>query len=159
MRTRGARGLPALCLAVMLGFALFHPGAARAGDLCAAHPTDDTLRPLPAALAPQVQAAFGLHDLSRAEIQKLTVMRCMGGQVFVCFEGANLPCGKANSARSLPAAKDWCQHNPQADFIPAYITGHDSLYQWRCKAGQAVPESPAATDARGFLSRYWRPLN
>ncbi len=152
--------LKTMFLALLLGFALLHAPAARAASLCAAHPDDDTLRPLPASLAPQARQAFALHDISTAQIQQMTVMRCMGGKPYACFIGANLPCGKANLARTLPAAKDWCGKNPKADFIPAYISGHDSAYQWRCQNGQAVAEgSPAAVDARGFLTQYWRPLS
>jgi len=110
-------------------------------------------------VAPDVQKEFGLYDISAAQTQKMTVMRCMGGKPFVCFAGANLPCGKANIVATLPAAKEWCGKTPNADFIPTYISGHDSAYNWRCQGGKAVIVPPsAALDARGFFSRYWKPV-
>lgn len=152
--------LKAIFLGLLLGFAILQGPAARAAGLCAAHANDDTLRPLPASLVPQAQKAFALHGITKAQIQQMTMMRCMGGKPYGCFIGANLPCGKANPARRLPAAKEWCAKNPEIDFIPAYISGHDSAYQWRCQSGQAVPEGPPASiDARGFFKQYWRPLH
>lgn len=144
--------------ALLLGFALLHVPVARAAGLCAAQPNNDTLRPLPAALVPQVQQAFGLH-MSAAQTQRMTVTRCMGGKLYACVAGANLPCGKANLGTSLPAAKEWCTQKPDADYIPAYISGHDTAYNWRCQGGKAeiVPPS-AALDARGFFQQYWKPV-
>ncbi len=59
-------------IVLLLGFAILTAPAARAEGLCAAHPDDDTLRPLPAMLEPEVQKEFGLHDISAAQTQKLT---------------------------------------------------------------------------------------
>lgn len=149
--------LKTIIAALLLGLILLHAPAARAAGLCAAQPDSDAQRPLPAALVRQVQQAFGLHDMTAAQTQNMTVMRCMGGKPYVCFAGANLPCGKANMATSLPAAKGWCAKNPNTDFIPAYISGHDSAYHWRCRGGQAVIVPPSASlDAHGFFRRYWK---
>lgn len=145
---------------LLVGFAALHAPGARAAGLCAAHPNDDTLRPVPASLAPDVQKLFGLHGIDTARIQEMSVMRCMGGRPYACFVGANLPCGKANMAVELPAAKEWCGKNPDADFIPAYISGHDSAYNWCCRGGKAVIVPPSASlDIRGFFTQYWKPLN
>ncbi len=131
--------------------------AARAAPVCGAGVTDDTLRPLPVALAPAVRAAFGL-TMPAAQVVRGTVVRCVDGQVWACNLGADLPCGKANESRGLPrAGRQWCTANPDADYVPAYITGQDTVWRWRCVHGVARAGGPAAaTDARGFLSRYWR---
>lgn len=130
-----------------------HP--ARAADLC--RRDDPALKPLPAALAPAAQKLFGLQNAAPAWVAKTTVTRCMGGRLLACTYGANLPCGKANTAATLPAGADWCRQNPDSDFIPAYITGHNSIWQWRCVNGApATTGPPAATDAQGYLSAYWK---
>jgi hypothetical protein len=143
-------------LLLALGLLLAHPAAAAT---CAAGQTDDTLSPLPAALVPQAVAAFGLHGMPAAQVEKSTVIRCLDGKILACNYGANLPCGKANTSRAMPAATAWCHDNPAADFIPAYITGHDSIFNWHCVGGApAATGPPAALDARGFLAAYWRPI-
>ncbi|MGE4481512.1 hypothetical protein [Acidocella sp.] len=151
--------LKTMFIALLLGLGLLPPSAARAAGLCAAHPNDDTLRPLPAALAPRVQQAFGLRDMTAAQTQNMTVMRCMDGKPYACFAGANLPCGKANMATNLPGTAQWCARNKNADFIPAYISGHDTPYHWRCRGGEAVIVAPTAgLDVQGFFTQYWKPL-
>jgi hypothetical protein len=81
----------------------------------------------------------------------------MDKAVLICSWGANLPCGKADTALSLTAATQYCAANPDASFIPAYVTGHDTIYQWSCHAGVAVPSHPTPLDTRGFFQSYWVP--
>jgi len=146
----------AACL--VIGLAAL-PSLARAGGLCAAGATDDSLRPLPLAEVQAARQAFGLApDMPAALVARMTVYRCDAGQALICTAGANLPCGKADTARHLPAATQWCAVNPGADVIPAYVTGHDTAYQWRCQGGQAVPGKRAALDSRGFFESFWKPL-
>ena len=116
--------------------------------------TDDTLRPTPPSLAPAVKSLFnfGAHVALRA-----TYYRCAGGDVEVCSVGANLPCDKANTRNDLPAAAQWCATHADAGFIPAYVTGHDSLYSWRCVGGNAEAGAPVGPlDPRGFFAEYWK---
>jgi hypothetical protein len=118
--------------------------------------TDDTLRPLPPALAPRARELFGLampDDL----IQRTTVYRCLDGKILMCTVGANLVCGKANMRRDLPGVAAWCRDHRDADSIPMFVTGHDTIYRWRCSDGTPVAEATVeAVDARGFLSRNWQ---
>ncbi len=130
---------------------------AYAGQIC--QRDDATPRPLPGSLVPEVEQVFGLHNADPAWVERSTVVRCMDGKLLACNAGANLPCGKANTALMLPAGVDWCKQNPNSDFIPAYITGHDSAEQWRCNNGApAITGKPAPVDAGGYLSDYWKPL-
>lgn len=121
---------------------------------CARVGTDDALREPPRSLAPAIKRLFnipGPHAL------KATYYRCDGGQVKVCWVGANLPCGKADGSKDLPAAAQWCQTHANSDFIPLYVTGHDSLYSWRCVGGKAVAGAPVGKlDDRGFFAEYWK---
>jgi hypothetical protein len=130
---------------------------AHAGTFC--QHDDPTTQPLPPALVPQVEKAFGLHNADPAWVQRSTVVRCMDGKLWACNIGANLPCGKANTATALPAGDDWCKQNPNSDFIPAYITGHDSAENWRCTNGAPAITGPTAPiDAQGYLTNYWKIL-
>jgi hypothetical protein len=133
------------------------PSFAQAAGLCAAGATDDTLRPLPQSEAAAAAQTFGLApDMPAALIAQLTVYRCDDGRMLMCTAGANLPCSKADTAKQLTAATHWCADNPDAAFIPAYVTGHDTAYQWSCHGGRAVPGQAASLDDRGFFESYWK---
>lgn len=91
-----------------------------------------------------------------------TFWRCMGGKVWACFVGANLPCTtKADTSRTpAPAMVDFCKANPTSDFIPAYITGRATVYAWRCTNGAPeIVKELVKPDAQGFLSNIWYELS
>jgi hypothetical protein len=137
-------------------------GAARAetpAAACGRLGTDDTPRPVPESLAPAVNRAFGT-SMPADMVARTSTFRCAGGRVLVCMAGANLPCGPANGSREpAPGAADWCRQNPEADFIPAYIVGHDTIYAWRCRAGApAIDRQVLTVDPRGFVADYWKTL-
>jgi hypothetical protein len=133
------------------------PTHARAGQVCKRD--DPTPRPLPATLVPEVEKVFGLQTVDPAWVERSTVVRCMDGKLWACNAGANLPCGKGNTTLTMAAGDDWCRQNPNADFIPAYITGHDNVRRWRCTNGApAITGKPALLDAQGYLSDYWKVL-
>jgi hypothetical protein len=127
--------------------------------LCRRIGTADTTRPIPEALAPAVNAAFGMRMPAREAVDT-TVFRCAGGHVVVCTVGANRPCGKANTNRDPSAGVvQWCRDNPDTSLVPAVATGHDTIYQWRCHAG--VPQMVRQTlqvDRRGFITEFWKAL-
>lgn len=133
------------------------PGPGQSPQAYCAHAgTDDTLRRPPRALGPAIARLF---DIKGSYALATTYYRCAGGAVLVCNVGANLPCGKANTEKTLPAATEWCDTHPNSDFIPMAVTGHDTLYTWRCighaaHAGAAVGK----LDARGFFQQYWKKL-
>jgi hypothetical protein len=125
---------------------------------CAGVGVDDTLRPIPASLVPAVNALFHSRMPTQMALDS-TVFRCAEGHVLVCTTGANLPCGKANVSRTSAGAAEWCRTNPDATFVPAVATGHDTIYQWRCRNGSPdIVRQTSAVDPRGFVARYWRRL-
>jgi hypothetical protein len=129
-------------------------------QLCQDNATDDEERPIPQSLVPAAVRLFGLEAMPVEEVGRSTVYRCAAGRVLVCNLGANLPCGKANTSRNLPAAEAWCAENSGSDFIPMYVTGHDTIYRWRCDGTKASTiGGPLETDQRGFISRYWKPVD
>ncbi len=94
-------------------------------------------------------------------IIKNSFWRCMDGKVYGCTVGANLPCTeKANTSRTPDQPMlDYCKQNPSAEVIPAAVTGHNLIYEWRCTDGTPqIVRQVATADARGFLSNIWYEL-
>jgi hypothetical protein len=148
--------MPLLALNLLFGSEVAAQEAVR---LCREVGTDDTLRAIPSSLVPAAKRLFGLR-MELAQVQRATVFRCAEGRVLLCTYGANLPCGKANTERHLPGADAWCRDHPDSDMIPTFATGSDTIYRWRCAGGASEIVGQAAdTDARGFVARYWKPLN
>lgn len=127
-------------------------------QFCAQAGTDDTLRPIPADLAPTINALFHT-TMPPALAVRMTVFRCAGGHVLVCGMGANLPCGKADTNRTSTGGDAWCRDHPDASFIPAFATGHATIFDWRCRGGApAIIRQRYKVDPRGFVAEYWKAL-
>ncbi|MBN8875224.1 MAG: hypothetical protein J0H67_20500 [Rhodospirillales bacterium] len=154
--------------AILLAAALFPlVGPARAAPqaaepparVCARLKTDDTLRPVPEALAPAVNATFHTK-MPAAMVARGTVFRCVDGKVKVCTTGANLPCGKADQSQTPgPGIVAWCRERPEVTFVPAAAAGHDTIWEWRCRNGvPKVGKQVLHVDPRGFVVETWREL-
>lgn len=148
------------CIAGLAALLALSNGAAAETDqtagVCKPGMTDDRLMPLPAELVVRARQLFGLH-MPDEMIRKATVYRCLDGRTLLCTTGANLACGKANTSRDPPGVAGWCRNHADADNIPMFVTGHDTIYGWRCLGGTPVIAATVATvDARGFLSRNWK---
>jgi hypothetical protein len=116
--------------------------------------------PIPSALNPYLAKALGLSP-NLAITPESYFWRCMSGAVYVCAIGANIPCeAKADRAKRNLGAEHYCRENHDAPFVPAYATGHASIYSWSCSAGKAVRgKSSAKVDQRGFRADFWYRLN
>ncbi len=147
-----------LAALMVLALALPHPArAASPAAYCRQAGTDDTLREIPVGLVPAAVRLFGLAAMPPADVQRGTYFRCFESHVFICNVGANLPCGAADTSRDLPAADAWCAQNPSSSFIPMYVTGHDTIYDWRCNGPKASPTKAVFhTDPRGFVAEMWK---
>ena len=133
--------------------------AASPATLCDHLGTSDRLRALPAALVPAATRIFRLGAMPAAQVERSTVFRCVDHRVLLCNEGANLSCGKANTRRDLPAASAWCARHPGSSLIPMYLTGHDTIFHWRCVGAQAATGAARLRiDARGFIASHWRQM-
>jgi hypothetical protein len=111
---------------------------------------------VPDSLAPAVARAFGLDEQA---VKGASYYRCAGDRLLACVVGANLPCGKADLRRRLPVVDDYCRQNPGSTFIPMAVTGHDTVYAWRCAGAVAAPGAPIErVDRQGFVARVWKPL-
>lgn len=134
----------------------FDAASASPRQYCARVGTDDVVRPAVPALAGPIQRLFGITG---SYALKTTYYRCAAGHVMLCTVGANLSCGKADTNTALPQATEWCSSNPNSDFIPMAVTGHDTAYVWRCVNGVATAgQKPEPIDNRGFLSENWKEL-
>lgn len=139
--------------------------AAPADDLhklCRQVKNDDTIRPYSHDLYDGTVKAFkklfpdAKDAPAESELQTQANYRCMSGKVLVCFVGANLPCAKMNAARDNPGADAYCKTNPNDDVVPAFATGHDAVYAYKCKDGKAVVTgNPWKLDKRGFAAKLW----
>jgi hypothetical protein len=112
--------------------------------------------PIPAALIPYLASALGLPPASPVTPERY-YWRCMSGAVYVCATGANIPCGvKADRSKHSVGAQNYCRENRDAAFVPASATGHATLYEWKCSAGNAVRgKSAAKIDRRGYRADFW----
>ncbi|HLO32444.1 MAG TPA: hypothetical protein VK249_25055 [Anaerolineales bacterium] len=109
------------------------------------------------------KAAAGLEASSEPMemFKKTTIWRCMDHRVYACNFGANLPCSsKANTDQTpSPGMAEYCKANPDSDFIPMSVTGHDTIYSWHCVKGAAqVLDQISEVDAAGYLANIWYPI-
>lgn len=85
-------------------------------------------------------------------------MRCMNGEVWLCYVGANLACGKADVGDSAGAAT-YCALNPNSMGVPMSATGHATVYSWKCVGGKAtIDRQIERVDPRGFVAGNWKQL-
>ena len=130
--------------------------------LCRQVKNDDTIRPYSHELYSGTVRAFkklfpdAKGTPPESELQAQASYRCMNGKVLACFVGANLPCAKMNAARDNPGADEFCKTNPNDDIVPAFATGHDAVYSYKCVSGKAVVTGePWVLDKRGFAKKLW----
>jgi Tol biopolymer transport system component len=91
-------------------------------------------------------------------LQKSTIWRCMESKVYACNFGANLPCSsKANTDKTpSQAMEEYCKANPGSDSIPMSVTGHDTIYSWKCTKEVPVLLAQIETvDSAGYLQQIW----
>ena len=132
-------------------------GPASPAAFCRTVRTDDRLRPIPDSLVPAATRLFQLAAMPPGQVRRSTYFRCAAHHVLLCTVGANLPCGKANTQRHLPAADAWCAAHPGSDFVPMYVTGHDTIYTWLCRGTAAtIVRRRFKVDRRGFIAEFWK---
>lgn len=75
------------------------------------------------------------------------------------YAGPKVPESIARGLQAALNAPDMPQQ-PDSDFIPAYITGHDTIYEWRCTNGAPeIVKQVFQVDAQGFIADIWYPIN
>ncbi len=113
---------------------------------------------MPEGVLETLRTALNTPDLPIEMLENGSFWRCMDGEVYGCFVGANLPCeAKANTDKAPTQEEiDFCQQNPDSDFIPAVATGRETVYEWRCREGSPeIVQQVLHPDAQGFISEFW----
>jgi hypothetical protein len=138
---------------------LEQPAVAAGDAYCAGGVGRQDAQKVPAELVPAVAKAFKVSvDMVRDEYG--FYVRCVGPKLLACWVGANLDCGKADTRRSLSGATVFCHDNPGSKDIPMAVTGHDTIYAWRCVGRRAVAgKIVAPVDAQGFIAGNWKHLH
>jgi hypothetical protein len=116
--------------------------------------------PVPPALQPYLSAALGM-PAGATITARSTFWRCMDKSVYVCAVGANLVCDhKADSSPTNAGAENYCRDNPDAAQVPAYATGHDTVFTWHCREGRALRgQLTDKLDRRGFRIDIWHKVS
>lgn len=117
---------------------------------------------LPESVLKSMVAAGVVTADTPLEIQKHATWRCMEGTVWVCHFGANIPCLDKADTNQTPTAEmnKFCEENPASDNIPAAVTGHATVYEWKCDAGKpAVVRQVLNVDPQGYPTEFWYKLS
>jgi hypothetical protein len=115
---------------------------------------------IPDAIINGFKKAAGLESSTEPMdmLRQTTIWRCMDRKVYACNFGANLPCdSKANTDKTPSAGMaDYCKSNPDSEVVPMSVTGHDTIYSWRCvQDTPQVLDQISQVDAAGYLSQIW----
>ena len=132
---------------------------------CSKVRNDDAIQGYDPALKAKFIAAFSrlFPGAERPVEERLMVAqaksRCMDGVLYACFVGANLPCSKMDAKRRNRGASAFCKTNRESSVVPLVATGHDTIFSYRCRRGQALVDGETyRLDRRGFATKLWTPL-
>jgi hypothetical protein len=114
---------------------------------------------VPEMIARGLQKAFGIAPDTPLDVfGRGTYWRCMDGKVYACNVGANLPCEeKADTSRKpSDGIINFCNSNPDAEVIPAYVIGRAAVYEWRCRGTEPIiVRQTAQPNSAGYISNIW----
>jgi len=131
------------------------PNGALGQVLCEGKGTTDEVKPIPQSLVPAATVLFGSSP-------EETVYRCMNNTVYVCQYCNGWCCDKPDvnerNPRVVAAVRAYCRENPGSGPVPKAVTGHATIYSWRCEGSRAEVDGVEKTDARGFRADMWVPL-
>lgn len=117
---------------------------------------------VPDSVVEGIRASAGIADDAPGDLVRGgTSWRCMDGEVWACFVGANLPCGATADTSGDPSTEmeEFCAANPDAEVIPAAVTGRETVFAWSCEGEDAVAgEQVFQVDDRGFIADIWYQL-
>jgi hypothetical protein len=116
---------------------------------------------VPDVIAEGIRAAFGAEGVDLEVYRRGTFWRCMDSKVYACNVGANLPCeSKADQSQEATQPMiDYCKQDPDADFIPAVVTGRSTIYEWGCDGTEPVIiQQYTEVDEQGYPATFWHEL-
>lgn len=117
------------------------------GSLCEGRMTVDEAKPLPKSLE-----AFGTMLFGNDAV---VVYRCLNGGVLVCPIGNGFTCDRPSANRNNPDVARFCKRNPNEPIVPTTVSGHNTIYQWKCVRGKPVIDYTDKLDERGFRVDGW----
>lgn len=116
--------------------------------LCAGKGPIDEVKPIPQSLAAFANMLFGEDAAST------TVYRCMDDFVYVCAIGNGFSCDRPSTRRYNFVAR-YCSENPSWSDVPMSVSGHNTIYGWKCAGGKTVIHYAEKIDARGYRADMW----
>jgi hypothetical protein len=154
------------CAAAPLLSSAAEPGPSYADPVayCAAVGTIDhpdaryTGEAVPDWMARSLIQATGASPTAPLSVFRHAEWRCAEGRVMACSYGANIPCDQKADTRRRPSqgSRAFCAEHPGAGVIPAYATGHATIYEWRCKGIEPViARQVLQVDAQGYPAPFW----
>lgn len=132
-----------------------HSFAGDTKSYCAQVKNDDKIRRLTHDIMKSAQKLYPGSEMRF--LSDSTVYRCMGGNVWICNYGANIPCDGVGRRKGSAEISSYCRDNPNEDYIPMAVTGHATMYLWSCSNGRPV-RVPRKLDARGFQADIWNKI-
>ncbi len=120
-----------------------------------------TGEPMPDVIGEGLRDAFNAPGTSLDVFLRGSYWRCMDGEVYACNVGANLPCTSKADLSQEPSEGmvEFCEANANSDYIPAYVTGRSTIYNWRCdETTPVVADQMTDVDSQGFLNFVWHEL-
>jgi len=114
---------------------------------------------VPEIIADSLKREFGASESAPLDVFiKGTYWRCMNGNVYACYVGANLPCQEKGDFSKEPnqGMVGYCEENLGSDFIPMFASGRATVYAWKCDGKTPViVKQFAETDEAGYLKHIW----
>jgi hypothetical protein len=92
---------------------------------------------------------------------KMMEWRCANGAVLACLYGANIPCGSKAATTQKPTQPiiDYCRQNPDSQFVPMVVTGHETTVSWACHGPRPAVIRASPVDAQGYAKEYWHEVS
>jgi len=92
---------------------------------------------------------------------KLMEWRCANGSVLACQYGANIPCGSKAITSQKPTQPviDYCLQNPDSQFVPMVVTGHETTVSWACHGPRPMVIHSAEVDSQGYQKDFWHKVS
>lgn len=150
---------PAACAVALLALSagVSHAGnASEAVAYCQSSANDNRINAIPDEMLAPAAKMLGVEVPQDRQVRGL--WRCMDGKVMLCIPGGQRHCGRADTqVMPSPEARKYCVANPSAPEVPAWATGRDTIFGWRCEGPEPIVSGAVrSVDARGFVKEYWR---
>ncbi len=118
---------------------------------------------MPEVITQSLRKIMGVSDTMPKEMfDEGTYWRCMGGSIYACNVGNNLPCQYKADVSKEPndGMLNYCGENPDAEFIPMYASGRTTVYEWKCDNGTPeIVKQITKTDKAGYIADIWFKLS